>query len=557
MNSRPNPRTLAATFLLVSATGSIAVLAARNLYDDEISSLDRITSPVANIIRTTAAGDIHPPGMYLMAHLAYRILPSFRWMNLLPCLFLYVGLTVFLLQIAPLFTCTRSQLCLLLLATLHPQLLVWSTTFRWYSWWTGLALITLTTALQPGILKPIFGPIRALMLGLLLASLFYLNYITFLFAFALGAVILLRYRAQPGKRLFAPALLAIGVFAALIAPQLRTLLAVQLPYSQDQRSGLAASSLRLLQSVAMSEAYLPWHPLAILAALLCSVLCVSGLIAQLRLYRSRRNSEALHGDLPQRDPALDSIFLFGLLFFLLVVFTGLGGNPRNGLLLIPVLAPAAALIVGTLQPRTQDAILLFVALWSIVGIAHLLGRHGLTKATMNDRPEQVVAFIRQATGPGCAVVATYDTGLAFSLAQANLPHLLILTPFDNAVLGSASYLSSSDCTHTRLYAVRSYQGKISPWTRTLSDELQSSMQFVQVQPSVDSFSFDPDAARKRSLSRIAGLHGDLASAAQLPDYRYVVTSGAIDPANLEVIRKSLPDFLNGADSGANDGRVKP
>src|ERR1039458_5935098 len=65
------------------------------------------------------------PGMYLLAHLAYRVVPSFRWMDLFPCLFVYAGLAIFLYQVTPLFARTRSQLCLLLLATLHPQLLLW------------------------------------------------------------------------------------------------------------------------------------------------------------------------------------------------------------------------------------------------------------------------------------------------------------------------------------------------------------------------------------------------------------------------------------------------
>src|ERR1700733_899765 len=91
-NPRPVTSALPTGFLLVSAALSVAVLAVRNLYDDEISSLNIITSPVASILRTNAHGDIHPPGMYLLAHFAYSVLPSFRWINLFPCLLLYTGL---------------------------------------------------------------------------------------------------------------------------------------------------------------------------------------------------------------------------------------------------------------------------------------------------------------------------------------------------------------------------------------------------------------------------------------------------------------------------------
>jgi hypothetical protein len=540
MPRKPNPRALATAFLLCSATLSVVILGVRNLYDDEISSLDLVTTSARNILQVAAHGDVHPPGMYLLAHLAYSIVPSFRWMNLFPWLILYAGLAIFLLQVTPLFaTSTRSQFCFLLIATLHPQLLLWNTTFRWYSWWTGLALITLTVALQPRNPKPNLGTSRALTLGLLLACLFYLNYITFLLAFALGPTMLLRYRSQPWKRLLPTALVTLGFFLALIAPQLHTMLAVHIPNGGTQTSGLADSVLRLLLSVAASEAYLPWHPLAIAASLLFAALCITGMIAFLRLYRSRSS------DIPAGTGPLAAIILFGLLFFLLVAATGLGGRPRNGLLLIPVLATVAALIVGTLRPRWQDAILIFFALWSAIGIAHILSRYGLTRATMNDRPEQVVAFIARTTGPDCAIVVTYDTTLAFSIAHANLPRILILSPFDSPIFGGSRSLPSDSCTRTRLYAVQSYSGEPGSWTRTLNDELQSSRQFIEGQPHTDSFSFDPEAARKRDISRIPLLHGDLAPAAALPDYRYVVTSGPIDRANLDLLRKRMPDFLNG------------
>ncbi|MGA1982327.1 MAG: hypothetical protein ABSG84_07630 [Acidobacteriaceae bacterium] len=540
MQRKPNPRALAAALLAISAALSVAILAVRNLYDDEISALDLIASPVASILRTTAAQGVHPPGMYLLAHLAYRAVPSFRWMDLFPCLFVYAGLAIFLDQVTPLFARTRSQLCLLLLATLHPQLLLWNTTFRWYSWWTGFALVTLTIALQPRSARPTFGAARALALAVLLGCLFYLNYITLLFVVALGAAMLRRYRAQPWKRLLLPVLLILGVFCALIAPQLHTMIAVHIPDSADQRFSLVSSFLRLLQSVAMSEAYLPWHPLAILAGLLFAALCVVGLIALMRLARRGASTDAAGG-------GLASLLLFGLLFFLLVAVSGLGGKPRNGLLLIPVLAPASALIVGALRPRVQNAILLFLALWSAVGTAHIIGRYGLAKASMNDRPEQVVAFVRQTAGPGCAIVVTRDVGLAFSLAQANLPRALIVSPFLPPIFGGARSLPGNDCAQTRLYAVQSYLGASSPWTETLGSELESSTRFIHGQPRVDSFSFDPDARRKRSLARIPGLGGDLASAAALPDFRYVVTSGPVDRTDLEAMRKRLPDFFSSDD----------
>src|SRR5579871_751089 len=122
-------------FLCISAVCAVATLAKRNLYDDEISSLYVVTGSVRSIVRFAYEEDVHPPGMYLLTHIAHAILPSFRWMNLFPLAVLYVGLCVFVLAVAPLFRRRWSRALFLLLATLNPQVVLWGTSFRWYSWW--------------------------------------------------------------------------------------------------------------------------------------------------------------------------------------------------------------------------------------------------------------------------------------------------------------------------------------------------------------------------------------------------------------------------------------
>jgi hypothetical protein len=542
MPRKPTPRILAAAFLVASFGISIALLAVRNLYDDEIFSLDIVTGSVRHILSVSAEGDVHPPGMYLLAHFAIRVLPSFRWMNLLAGLLLYAGLAVFLFAITPLFTRACAQLCLLLLATLHPQLLMWSATYRWYCWWTGLALITLTVALQPSEHRPKLNSARAVTLGLLLACLFYLNYITLFFALALTVVMVFRYRSQMRSQWIARALLIGGVFSALIAPQIRTMLTVHLPNGQAQQYSLAASVVRLTESIAASEAYLPWHPLAILADLLFAALCIAGIGKLVHHFRSPADPADESAVIPR---GLGSIVLFGLLFFLLVALSGLGGKPRNGLLLIPVLAPIAALIVDTLRPRAQTAVLIFLTAWSAVGIVHMLGRYGLTKATMNDRPEQVVAYVRQTAGPDCAVVVTYDSALAFELAQANLPQTLVVSPFRGPIFGGSRVLPPEGCVGMRLYAVQSYLGGTPHHVQTYNGELEIAEQSIEGPPSTDYFSPDPYAARKRSLARFSGRFGDLSSVAGLPDFRYVVVSGPTDRATVEAMRRRMPHFASG------------
>jgi hypothetical protein len=173
-----------------------------------------------------------------------------------------------------------------------------------------------------------------------------------------------------------------------------------------------------------------------------------------------------------------------------------------------VLAPVAALIVDTLRPRNQTAVLAFFALWSAIGVVHMLGRYGLTKATMNDRPEQVVAFVQQTAGAGCAVVATYDSELAFELGQADLPRTLIVSPFRGKIFGGSRDLPQNGCDHPRLFAVDSYIGGTAHHVNTYHGELEVAEQSIEGTPSTDYFSPDPYAGRKRRLARFGSLVGD-------------------------------------------------
>lgn len=545
---KPRCRTLAAVFLLLSAGLSIAILAKRNLYDDEISAFQRITPTAAQIVRITAATDIHPPGMYVLAHFAWCVIPSFRWLNLFPMLFVYTGLAAFLLQVTPLFSRAGPRLCLLVLATLHPQLLMWGQTFRWYGWWTGIAVIAVTITLQPGQARPDFGPARGAVVGVLLGALFYLNFITFLFVAALGAAMVLRYGSRTRLQLVLSSALALSIFGVLILPGLPMLFG-DMPAAQGQRSPLSESALRLVQGAALSEAYLPWHPLAMVAGLVFTMLCVAGVLA---LFRRRRALPVPTEVASARAHALASLAVFALVFAALVAISGLGGKPRNALVLIPVLAPVVAWVVETLRPRVQAAIVLFYLLWAGVGTAHMLGRYGLAKASMIDRPEQVVDFVRDTTGPNCAVVVTHDVTLAFSLTQSDLPRLLIVSPYRESTLGGSTALPESDCHRTMLYVVHSYSGADGSGAATPEAELALALGFFEGTPGTHYFSFDPDAARKRSLASLPRIGAHLSAAAQLPDYRYVVAAGPMDRSRIPEMRRLLSDYVSGTQ--AEDAR---
>jgi hypothetical protein len=79
------------------------------------------------------------------------------------------------------------------------------------------------------------------------------------------------------------------------------------------------------------------------------------------------------------------------------------------------------------------------------------------------------------------------------------------------------------------------------WAARIDGELDAVAHLITGSVQTASFSFDRDAARKRTISRILPF-GDLASAARLPDYRYVVEAGPILASSLPQLRANLPDF---------------
>lgn len=357
-------------------------------------------------------------------------------------------------------------------------------------------------------------------------------------------------QGQKRERPWPRVLVCLAVFALLIAPQLHTFVAVHLPDSHAQRYSIAASILRLVQSIVVSEAFLPWHPFAILAG--CGF---AGLVAACA--GPLRGRVRMGGSWPEWASATTAIGVFGVAFFLLVALSGLGGKPRNGLLLVPVVAVAAAQIADTLRPRVQGVVLACFALWSVTGTAHMLGRYGLAKSTMIDRPEQAVALIRSALGaqgqPACAVVVTYDSILAFTLAHADIPHLTLISPYRGAIYGgeAGGPLSRppAGCASTRLFLVRSYLGGPPGPEAAYNREEDAAAQFFVAAPGaapqIDRLSPDPDAAAKRRLAHVPALGGDLEAVSRLPDYRYTVASGPIDPADLAALRTQLYSFPSG------------
>jgi hypothetical protein len=525
-----NARALSAGFLVLSFLISIAFLSVRNIYDDEYSSLDYVNLSSHQIVILANSGDVHPPGMYLLAHLAYLAIPSPRWMTLFELLVLYTGLAIFVVVLSPLFESKLSLVCFLLLATLSPQLLMWGNTIRWYGWWTGLALATLVCALQPGRTREQLRLTvnRAVGLGVLLALLFYLNYITLIFGIGLAVGMVFRFGLSPWKQYLG----ITAVFLILIFPQLHYFLAVHIPGGQGQRSGMLVSLARLVEATFCSEAYLPWNPLAIVALLVFVAIAVSGTLGLVRYARTGGLAKILQKD----GTGIDSVIILFFSFFLLVAISGLGNKPRNGLLLVPLLAVPTALVAGSWRSRAmQTTVAVFLALWCGWGIEHLLRREGLVKANMNNRPEEVASLLRSAPGGDCSVVVTYDALLALTLSTSHLQHLLVLAPWKNGVYLHSQPYSSDGCGTVDIYWVKSYLGGFGDAGKVVSQEMQAARATLSGPAQVTLLSFDSEAARKRKLTFLSG-------ASDLPDYRYIVERTPIAPSRLVQLEEQLPHF---------------
>ncbi|MDP9038158.1 MAG: hypothetical protein M3O02_02650, partial [Acidobacteriota bacterium] len=249
------------------------------------------------------------------------------------------------------------------------------------------------------------------------------------------------------------------------------------------------------------------------------------------------------------DRGEGGVMLCGLVLLLLIAVSGLGGKPRSALVVIPLLAPAAGLGMERLRGRVRVGLLVLLGAWSAVGAAHLLGRYGLVKAGMNDRPEEVVEAIagvlrgegvRRSGGQGgvCGVVVTYDSGLAFRMAQAKVAGVRIVSPYGGDVFGASAAGLGGECGAAYLFVVESYIDGSAAHVATYTQELQAAEWFVQEPRQVERLGRDPDAEGKR---RLAGLLG-VRSGARLPEFRYAMRWGRMDPGRYGELVRALPHF---------------
>jgi hypothetical protein len=499
---------------------SIWFLSGRNIYEDELSSFLLVPRGWLSIWRMANATDVHPAGMYLLSHLFYTFIPSERWLVLGSLLTLFIGLVVYAAACLPHFTSQPpAAIAFTALVFLHPQLLLWANSMRWYPSWTGLALIVLTIGLklyedEPG---EILSLRSALVVALLCGLMMYISYFTLLFVPAFAIACLIRFRFQP--RLLIRLLIAGTVFAILSAPQWFYFIKVHLPNSASQDSSFVVALLRIAHGVFISEAMMPWH----LAGLMFLCLVILPIMVVVARRVPLGASSMIRGNQGNTTLALGACFL---LLYAAGVVTGTGAKPRSLLILCPVFA--FLLAWGLREIRFLGIVVIqlaVIAIWITMGADHLLSKTGTAKWEINDRVSDVVQLVDQQAAGRCLIVFTYDPDVTYALnEQAKLTHerWTVCSAFADYVHHVEVARAPRYCRPEISAVIQSYPGALHEYSRALTQALDQANLSLD-KTSVAYLSKDPDFSIKRRLPVFKTVTQN-----QSP-YRFIVTFGRPRP----------------------------
>ncbi|MBW2291983.1 MAG: hypothetical protein JRG94_06685 [Deltaproteobacteria bacterium] len=513
--------------LVISLAFAFAYAATRNIYDDEVASFGTTMRPFAEIWRAANAGDIHPPGQYVLSSFFLNLMGSARSMTLGPLVFIYIGLTSFVAALLRNNTLVGSSRTLFaVVAFLHPQILMWGGSIRWQSYWTGLALIVLTLGLslhrEPEDEKLDLPSYPVLLTtGLLLAALLYINYLSFVLIGAFALAWAIRYPMSPAS--WARLAFTLAIAGLLFIPQIRPLVDVHMASAARQTPSGIGVFLKLLPGALVGQALMPWHPVAPLFGLTTLPFFF------VLLGRARRHFFGHSG--AARAIRLPSPTWLALLFMYLVVFamalgTGLGGKPRSFVILSPIFAYLLAVAWQWTSSRAlRRTAIVVVGLWIASSGYNLLAKVGTTKGGVNDRYDEVLAVAQEELSGRKTLFFTHDTSLAFALHDAaeTLGEAW-------AVCGTADdYYHGSPCLPAiqddrkveRVVLVTSFIGSFLTHQLSLNRAQQAVSDSIHIDRRAQ-VSWDRDAAMKR---RIPGRKTQLC-----PDYRFTLYFGRPNPA---------------------------
>jgi len=409
MRPSPAPNRTVLIFGLTGLVVSLAILAGRNLYEDEWLSLAFMQKPLGELWRWTFDAGCHPPGALALDWLALQILAP-RGIAAVHLVVWFAAVGYFVLRAQPLLGSALGRGWFAALAFMHPQSLMWAGTIRWYAPWWAVALAVLAGGLLPRRDdRPPSWPV-SMGLGLAGAALLYMDYLALIFLPCFAAAWLTRYgfSRPPLARL-----LAMGGIAALAAWPVVSALPDREALARcsvEVRDRMGAA-LHMGHGISVSEAMMPWHPVAVIVALgllvPCGWLFVRGLVGR--------------GPAPGRHSGrreLAALLCFFLLMVAGAIVSGLGTKPRSFL----GLATVAALLISiglerVSAPRGRAWFAILTVAWIATGAVHLLTRTGTAKRQLNDRPEQVIAELEALSSRGPALVFTSSLVLTYEINQ--------------------------------------------------------------------------------------------------------------------------------------------
>lgn len=465
--SRPH-EALAGAVLVFLSLAVLAWLSNRNglYFDDEIFTIQLLEGKpsLRAVIVAANSYDLHPPLSYAVQFLLHRLTGDWKAVQLVAGLANALAFAAFA-GLAHRGLPRGAWLIVTGLLATFATGVMWGASLRWYAWFNPC--FTLALAL---VLWSRMSALASLaVLAGLGAVMFHIGYLAVIACPLLGMVWYWRYRREidwATARKAAPILLFAG---ALCVPQLLVLLRVHLAYPIETQVGSVPMSLaQTVFTVGIGNALFPLNPLPL------AVLATFG--------------AALGWSLRKLRPDSPEIGLWALVVLgsAIMVLSGLGLKPRNGLYLTIALLPLLASALAALALPLRIPVLLLAAVFMLQGMANVALHHGTDKRSFNTPHRAIVATIESMAGK-CrnAAVINFDEVTAYAL-----PDHLLQTDRNK---GMDRNFQPGDCLIVA-------QGSASECAQVVSAELALALGQPGIVPEArQSFAPEPERARAARL----------------------------------------------------------
>jgi hypothetical protein len=349
-------------FSILCITCVLAVING-SVYDDEIFSIVQVSQKgVLELIHTMNAGDVHPPGAYVINRLLLDTLHNWSLVKIADGILNSASLAFFFWMAYPTLE-PRARLYLGFILATAATLVIWGTSVRWYAYYNPLVATTFAVLL----FSEIDRNARSIILCLMSALLFHINYVTFVAAPTFLAIHLIRewqgFRQKPKDLLL---LLTAGSVALLVCiPQLIVFFTVHSRTNLPEQGSPLGAIPQILMTIGLGNAV---FPIAILPLVMITTLGVGSIFALLRYPLTLLERAAL--------VAL-------LLGAFAMTVTGLGIRPRNSTWILPLAWLIIASFLAKLPRPSRLIIGTLFAAFQFVGVRNAIAHQGTIKGSYN------------------------------------------------------------------------------------------------------------------------------------------------------------------------------